>query len=237
MRQHFLCRNNDGGNMKIIVQFVILLLTLNGYVLAEEVSTTTNSLGQVQKQAEAGDASAQTRLGWIYASGIGVLVDADKAVEWYQKAAAQGYPKAQYELGIMYGSGETVTSVAKDPNKAAEWFQKAAAQGYPKAQLELGKMHLTGEGVTKDATKAVEWYQKAAAQGIAQAQTSLGWMYQYGRGVTKDGVLAYAWHNLAAAQGNEDAKKLRDLTNLNSVQRAEAERLSANWKPGQVLSR
>jgi uncharacterized protein len=62
-------------------------------------------------------------------------------------------------------------------------------------------------------------------------------MYQNGRGVAKDGVLAYAWHNLAAAQGNEDAKKLRDLTNLNSVQRAEGERLSANWKPGQVLSR
>lgn len=237
MRQHFLCRNNDGANMKIIVQFVILLLALNGYVLAEEALTATSSLGQVQKLAEAGDASAQTRLGWMYANGIGVLVDADKAVEWYQKAAIQGYPRAQYELGIMYGSGETVTTVAKDPNKAAEWFQKAASQGYPKAQFELGKMHLTGEGVKKDATKAVEWYQKAAAQGLGSAQNSLGWMYQNGRGVAKDGVLAYAWHNLAAAQGNEDAKKLRDLTNLNSVQRAEGERLSANWKPGQVLSR
>ena len=184
--------------MRIIVQFVTLLLTLNGYVLAEEVSTATNSLEQVQKQAEAGDASAQTRLGWVYANGIGVIVDADKAVEWYQKAAAQGYAKAQFEIGSIY---------------------------------------LTGEGVKKDATKAVEWYQKAAAQGLAQAQTSLGWMYQNGKGVAKDGVLAYAWHNLAAAQGNDNAKKLRDLTNLNSVQRAEAEQMSANWKQGQILSR
>ncbi len=233
---HFLCRNNDGAKMKIIVQFMVLFLTLNGYVLAAEVSTATNSLEQVQKQAEAGDAGAQTRLGWVYANGVGVPLDADKAVEWYQKAAAQGYPKAQFELGAMYGSGEAVTSVAKDPIKAAEWY-KAADQGYPKAQFEFGTIHLTGEGVTKDTAKAVEWYQKAAAQGLAQAQTSLGWMYQNGKGVAKDGVLAYAWHNLAAAQGNENAKKLRDLTNLNSVQRAEAERLSANWKPGQVLSR
>jgi len=83
----------------------------------------------------------------------------------------------------MYGSGETVTSVAKDPNKAAEWFQKAAAQGYPKAQFELGKMHLTGEGVKKDCHKAVEWYQKAAAQGLAQAQTSSdGCIKMVGRG-------------------------------------------------------
>ena len=63
MRQHFFCRNNDGANMKRIVQFVILFLTLNSYVLAEELSTVINSLEQIQKQAEAGDASAQTRLG------------------------------------------------------------------------------------------------------------------------------------------------------------------------------
>ncbi len=184
--------------MKRILQFMILLVAFNSYALAEEVSFATKSVEQVQKLAEAGDASAQARLGWIYANGIGADIDADKAVEWYQKAAAQGYAKAQFELGSIY---------------------------------------LTGEGVKKDATKAVEWYQKAAAQGLAQAQTSLGWMYQNGKGVEKDGVLAYAWHNLAAAHGNDNAKKLRDLTNLNSVQRAEAERLSANWKPGQVLSR
>jgi len=76
--------------MKIIVQFVILFLTLNAMFSRRSIDRTANSLEQVQKQAEAGDASAQTRLGWIYANGIGVLVDADKAVEWYQKAAAQG---------------------------------------------------------------------------------------------------------------------------------------------------
>lgn len=223
--------------MKRIVSCAILFLICNGHVLAEEVSTATSSLGPVYKQAEAGDAAAQTRLGWIYANGIGVPLNEEKAVEWYQKAAAQGYPKAQYELGMMYNSGEVVTTVTKDPNKAAEWLLKAAAQGYPKAQYELGLMHLTGEGVKKDAAKAVEWYQKAAAQGYHKAQFELGWMYQYGKGLEKDSVLAYAWYNLAALQDNENAKKQRDLTILSSAQRAEAERLSTNWKSGQVLRR
>ncbi|MBK8568748.1 MAG: sel1 repeat family protein [Nitrosomonadales bacterium] len=155
--------------MKIIVQFVILLLTLNGYVLAAEVSTATNSLEQVQKQAEAGDAGAQTRLGWIYANGIGVPVDADQAVEWYQKAAAQGYPKAQFELGAMYGSGEAVTSVAKDPIKAAEWYKKAAAQGYPKAQFELGAIHLTGEGVTERCCQSRGMVSKSGSAGSCRS--------------------------------------------------------------------
>ena len=177
---------------------MFVFLAWNSHALAEGSSTKDNNLTQVIKQAEAGDASAQARLGWIYSNGIGVTLDADKAVEWYEKAAAQGYPKAQFALG---------------------------------------EIHLTGEGVVKDPAKAVTWYQKAAAQGYIKAQYNLGWMYQNGRGVAKDSVLAYAWHNLAARQGDENAKKQRDLTGLNSVQRAEAEKISASWKRGQVLSR
>ena len=223
--------------MKIIIQFMFVFLAWNSHALAEGSSTKDNNLTQVIKQAEAGDASAQARLGWVYSNGIGVTLDADKAVEWYEKAAAQGYPKAQFELGEMYGSGEVVSTIAKDPIKAIKWYEKAAAQGYPKAQFALGEIHLTGEGVAKDPAKAVMWYQKAAAQGYIKAQYNLGWMYQNGRGVAKDSVLAYAWHNLAARQGDENAKKQRDLTGLNSVQRAEAEKISASWKQGQVLSR
>ncbi|MCG3776975.1 MAG: Serine protease Do-like HtrB [Nitrospira sp.] len=53
--------------------------------------------------------------------------------------------------------------------------------------------------------------------------------------MTEDRVLAYAWVNLAAAQADENAKKLRDSITLSPALRAEAERLSSNWRPGQVL--
>ncbi|HLB45954.1 MAG TPA: tetratricopeptide repeat-containing serine protease family protein, partial [Anaerolineales bacterium] len=165
-----------------------------------------------------------------------------KAVEWWQKAAAQwqkaaaqGQADAQFNLGRMYDRGE---GVPKGAAKAVEWWQKASSSGNADAAYNLGLMYSVGGDVPKDAAKAVEWWQKAAALGHADAQHSLGFKYYLGDGVPKDSVLAYAWANLAAARGSKGASHLRDvIITLSSAQRAEAERLSSNWKPGQVLQR
>ena len=45
---------------------------------------------------------------------------------WYRKAAEAGIAEAQYNLAVMYGTGE---GVAKDPAQAMEWYKKAAAKG------------------------------------------------------------------------------------------------------------
>ena len=209
------------------------------YVIGEGVQKdAAKAVEWWQKAAAQGNADALNNLGFIYDKGDdGVPRDAAKAVEWYQKAAAQGNAVGQYLLGSMYLVGK---GVPKDAAKAAEWWQKAAAQGNADAQLRLGMMYKYGYvGVPKNAAKAFEWYQKAAAQGDAYAQSSLGDIYIKGDGVPKDWVLAYAWFNLAAAQGNKNMKEIRDLliNQLSSAQRAEAERLSSNWKLGQVLRR
>src|SRR3989344_2113012 len=201
----------------------------------------TKAAEWLQKAAAQGDAGLQAMLAEMYYYGKGVPKNAAKAIEWYQKAAAQGHAEAQFSLGLMHANGK---EVPKNAAQAIEWWQKAAAQGHVGAQQNLtvmyfniGLTYLKGEGVPKDAAKAVEWFQKAAAQGHAGAQKNLGVTYVKGEGVSKDWVLAYAWTNLAAAPGEKRAKELRDLITLSSAQRAEAERLSSNWKPGQVLSR
>ena len=129
--------------------------------------------------------------------------DYKQAVEWYQKAADQGYADAQYDLGRMFNMGFGVT---KDNAKAVEWFQKAANQGHADAQNYMGYMYDEGFGVTEDDAKAVEWYQKAANQGHASAQNNLGGMYENGRGVTKDYAKAVEWYRKAANQGDEFAQ-------------------------------
>jgi hypothetical protein len=43
-------------------------------------------------------------------------------VYWYQKAANQGYAKAQYNLGVMYANDK---GVLKDAKQAVYWYQKA----------------------------------------------------------------------------------------------------------------
>lgn len=201
---------------------------------AKAVELIQKAAPQIQIAAEQGSAIAQYYLSRMYATGEGVPKDEAKAVEWIQKAAVQGLAKAQWYLGLMYA---TPIDVPEDDSKAVEWYQKAAAQGMAGAQAGLASMYFFGEGVSKDYAKAAEWYQKAAAQGNIFAQEQLSEMYKNGVGVSKNSVLAYAWFNLAAAQGNEITIDRRNFyeSRLSPSQRAEAERLSSNWKKGDIL--
>lgn len=151
-----------------------------------------------------------------------------------KRKAEMGDADAQSELGMVYYD--------TDAAKAVEWWQKAAAQGNASAQGALGTMYANGLGVPKDTAKAVEWIQKGAAQGDADAQYNLALMYYKGEGVSKDMVRAYAWHNLAASHGaatlnDSDYKDRRDWleTQITPSERAEGQRLSSNWKKGEIL--
>ena len=58
--------------------------------------------------------------------------DYGQAMEWFKKAAEQGYANAQYSIGIMYRRGE---GVEQDYSQAMDWFRKAAEQGHVDAQV------------------------------------------------------------------------------------------------------
>jgi S1-C subfamily serine protease len=120
-----------------------------------------------------------------------------------------------------------------------EWWQKAAIQGHAFAQLSLGQAYRDGEGVPKDAVKAVDWLEKSAAQGLTVSQMILGEVYADGNGVLADSVLAYAWMNLASGNGFDVADESRDRVarRMTTFELAEAQRLSSNWKEGQILVR
>jgi hypothetical protein len=126
------------------------------------------------------------------------------AVEWFRKAADQGYPQGQFGLGWMYANGR---GVPKDENEAVQWYRKAAEQGYDFAQTNLGAMYADGRGVAKDDVEAVKWYRKAADHGDALAQRLLGNMYLQGRGgLPKDDEQAAEWYRLAADRGDAVAR-------------------------------
>ena len=61
--------------------------------------------------------------------------DEDEELEWYLKAARQGYAEAQYQLGEIYYCGNC--GVDEDEDEAKDWFKLAAAQGHKKAQEAL----------------------------------------------------------------------------------------------------
>lgn len=120
------------------------------------VKELTREEKETKRKAETGDAGAQYELGMMYYEK-----DYAKAVEWWQKAAEQGYAAAQGALGTMYVNG---LGVPKDIANAVELMKKAATQGDSDAQYNLANMYYKGEGVSKDMVRAYAWHYLACKQ-------------------------------------------------------------------------
>jgi uncharacterized protein len=156
--------------------------------------------------------------------------DYAKALRLIRPLANDGNASAQFNLGLMYATGQ---GVQQDNAAAALWFQKAAEQGYAPAQSNLGTVYLYGRGVTQDDTEAVAWFRKAADQGHPVAKLYLGVMYAEGRGVPQDYVRAHMWFSLSAAQGEQRAVKTLEMAerSMTPAQITEAQKLARDWKP------
>ncbi|KAF9280288.1 hypothetical protein BGZ88_012288 [Linnemannia elongata] len=124
-------------------------------------------------------------------------------MEWFRKAADQGYAVAQNSIGLMYDEGK---GVPQDFVKAMEWFLKAAVKGDSNAQNSIGNMYDKGKSVPQDFAKAVEWLRMAADQGHTYAQNNIGCHYRKGEGVPQDYFQAMEWFCKAADQGNAEAQ-------------------------------
>jgi len=148
------------------------------------------------------DPAEQVAEGDRYYYGEGVEKDFSQAVQWYEKAAQQGYAEGQYYLGYCYYEGE---GVLKDFEQAAQWYEKAAEQGHPKAQQKLAVCYYSGEGVEQDFEKAFIWCKKSAEQGRDFAQYMLGILYFNGHGTEQDLKQAMIWFEKSAEQGNPDS--------------------------------
>ena len=92
------------------------------------------------------------------------------AIEQWRTLAKKGYADAQYRLGVLCRTGNTVK---KDFTKAFQWFKRAAEQGHADAQYNLGMMYLRGWGTPRDMKQASHWLESAAAQGVAIARLKL----------------------------------------------------------------
>jgi TPR repeat protein len=165
--------------------------------------------------AAAGNPRSQHALGALYSGGdatVDVTPDYQKAVEWFRRAADEGYAPAQFDLGICFATGR---GVPRDMLLAARWWEFAAAQGHVEAQFNLGLLYAQGEGVNLDMSEAAKWWHMAAAQGYAPAQFNLGIMYVKGEGVQEDPNEALRLWQLSARQGFGQAVNILKTLQLN----------------------
>ncbi len=132
-----------------------------------------------------------------------------------ERAAAQGIPKAQYDLGDTYccaitGQTDTAASVY-DNEKATSWMCKAAQQGYAPAAYRLGRIY------SGDVVSGVRILRRAA-QAVTKSQT--------------DTAVALMWTRRAAAQNEPGASDLaRELASeATPAELQRANQFAANWQ-------
>ena len=73
--------------------------------------------------AERGDAASQYNVAQLYYSGLGIAPNPTAAAGWYRRAAEQGLPDAQLNLGIACALGR---GVPENLIEAYEWLDLAA---------------------------------------------------------------------------------------------------------------
>jgi uncharacterized protein len=221
-------------NMRTVSLFVTLLLLLagcggetadnktklDGSATPVDEVTTIGELPAILGEGLTPEEKEELRNQILPAGSEDEATAEEKFKELLERAKG-GEPKAQNELGVMYYTGEAVSTtdtgevLDNDPELAAGWFFRSAEQGYADAQFNLGLMYANGEGVEVDTLKAVELFKQAAEQGNVDAQNNLAAMYYTGEGIDRDVEKAIAWFEKAAEQGNVEAQ-----ANLDAIRAA-----------------
>ena len=85
--------------------------------------------------ARSGNADAEELIGVMYALGLGVEKDPERAFEWYLRSSMKGHPGAQSGIGWYYELG--IGMPAPDLVRAYMWYGLSAIGGDPDAVLSL----------------------------------------------------------------------------------------------------
>ncbi|MCX2983315.1 sel1 repeat family protein [Halieaceae bacterium IMCC14734] len=161
------------------------------------------------QSATEGDAHSQYLLGWLYESGRDQKPDEYHvySLNWYRKAAAQGYVDAQLACGRLY-------LVQKNYDKALSFYESAVEQKNGRAAWQMGELYFEGRGhsgmsagIPRDIKRATGYYEAAADQGIALGLVRLAMAYISGHQVAKDVSRAALYMSRAAEMGDPEAQR------------------------------
>ncbi|WP_313527762.1 MobP3 family relaxase [Anaerotignum sp.] len=150
-----------------------------------------SALELLQAESQNGNMLAVFDLGRMYADGLGVDMDTEKAQEYYAQALdgfetleyRKPWKYLEYRIGKMYAQG---LGTEQDYELAAEWFEKSANQQYKFAEYSLGGLHHRGQGVGQSDKQAFALYLRSAKQGFPYADFEVAKMFRDGVGTEKD---------------------------------------------------
>lgn len=99
--------------------------------------------------AQGGNADAEELIGVMYAMGLGVERDDERAFDWYLRASLKGHPGAQSGIGWYYEVGRGIP--APDLPRAYAWYTLSAIGGDPDAAISMNEVvkKMTPEQIAK----------------------------------------------------------------------------------------
>jgi hypothetical protein len=162
------------------------------------------SLASQESQPTSPLIEKELRLAGDYLTGRGVPKDPVQAAYWYRKAADQGDPGAQNQLGYFYTWG---IGVDRSDTEAFRWYARAAGSGSLAAKLNLAVLYYRGVGTGRDVPLAIQILNELAATGDPRAQAYLGIIHLAGKGVPQDSTRGEKWLNKAAKSKNPEAEQ------------------------------
>lgn len=174
-----------------------------GAVLLERGSKA-EGLRLIQRAADAGSAEGQHRLALVFVTGdAGVARNPARAVELFEKAAAQGHRRAQLNIGTLYFRGQ---GVQRDLIQARAWLEQAATDGDVYATYALGRaLSESAPPASADPTRAADLFRRAAEKGHMLAALRYGMALAEGSGVKQDLAAAQRWLGQAQQNGVPEA--------------------------------
>ncbi|XP_037003522.2 death ligand signal enhancer isoform X2 [Artibeus jamaicensis] len=129
--------------------------------------------------------------------------DYTAAFSYFQKAAARGYSKAQYNEGLCHEYGR---GTSRDLGKAVLCYQLAASQGHSLARYRYARCLLQGPASSWDPKqwRAVSMLKQAADSGLREAQAFLGVLFTKEPYLDEQRAVKYLW--LAANNGDSQSR-------------------------------
>lgn len=92
------------------------------------------AMEELMPAARSGNADAEELIGVMYAMGLGVERDDERAFEWYLRASMKGHPGAQSGIGWYFEVGR---GTAVDLVRAYLWYGLSAIGGDPDAAISI----------------------------------------------------------------------------------------------------
>ena len=207
------CFQNSYATLKKIDKDLSGRIALQKSILLSDAESLLydmdKSMDYLAASAEAGNTTAQYRLGKIFVTPDSPYYSLKEGVKYLECASEKKFAPAMVKLGFLFSKKESEYENIYNLKSAMEYLQKALENGYKDDKgivaLRQGMIYADESYAEYNMESALSHLKKAANCGNTSAMVKIAKCYIYGIGVEKSHEMAEQWLQKAMQQGDEYA--------------------------------